>query len=202
MTNQVRVNASSNLGLGALYSSSDHRYNLFEVDVPDIVKQQAKAVACLIKRDELHRISEGVYKFKKPSTLADYHEFPLAEDLKFRNEPVIGFGTAFLVAPNLVLTAAHCITDKYGKLDKDLISKTRLVFNLQLKPSGRLPSFLDEVFRYNSHNILWSDRNKNEDWALLELDREVKGVTPIEIDFSPIQPKSEVYMLGHPTVLL
>jgi HEAT repeat protein len=202
----------------SIYNHEDQRQNLdtfvssaLDEDKPfvDTVKRQAESVACLIPHAYLKKGENRWYLSSKVPTLAQVVELEFQEKLgeqeAFCNEYVAGFGTAFLVGKQLVMTAAHCICKKDTDiLDEKVIAATQLLFGFQKSSDYH---FADkQVYQIKivvSHQyIRIKDRFGNftewTDWALLELDREAP-YTPLKMNMtSKIAEKVELYMLGHP----
>lgn len=135
---------------------------------------------------------------------------------------MIGKGTAFLVGKQWILTAAHNVCNKNDgpKIETETLreyepnqqkwSSVYIVFDVQKKyPEHQLQAFpqqniyrIEKVIDYRRKKIL--DKIKDcwfvvEDWALMQLDREVKDRVPLRINFSSqMACDDSVYMLGHP----
>ncbi len=173
----------SGVPFGALYTDGDNRHNLNEPAVLASIKEQAGAVACLITSKNLLKRQDGQFICDQRTTL-ESQGWQAAT--AFKKEPLVGFGTAFLVSSKLVLTAGHCA-------DESTIGETRLVFNLTLQ-RAKSPIPGEQIYRIKG--IIAKSLNNLGDYALLEIDREVVGVKPLTLDLSST-PK-DVYMLGHP----
>lgn len=186
----------------AVYSlSGDTRRNLFDINDPTI-KEQATRVACLVESENLILENES-YKLKTKSLKAAIQDkFKLNNvAVAFENEPALGFGTAFLVGSNRVLTAAHCVCHRSSnQLDSRRISLTKLVFGFQMKTAEDWDKAIEKKYVYGISQVLnrkWED--KKCDWALLELDRNVEGFEPLKVDFTnSVNTAHKIYMLGHP----
>ncbi|WP_413292185.1 trypsin-like serine peptidase [Bdellovibrio sp. HCB185ZH] len=91
--------------------------------------------------------------------------YPLCENERFQNQRVIGFCSGVLVAPDKVLTAAHCMQEasrcENGKFVFGAIDGAQ---NLAI---------------YSCKKVLTIDRNL--DYAVVELDRNVDGVIPAQV---------------------
>ena len=211
----------------ALYGTQDQRKNLDELKFSGLeksfistVKKQAESVACLISNQFLINKAEGGWQLSPHTpTLAQRVEGQIeekdgvkevfGEKEAFANEYAPGFGTAFLVGKQLVMTAAHCFCKANSNiLDEKVIAATYLVFgfqNAKKNPSDYL--FADkQVYKIKkvvSHQFI-RIQNKFQkftewtDWALLELDREVP-YSPLRMNMTEkVSDKIELYMLGHP----
>jgi hypothetical protein len=74
----------------------------------------------------------------QPKTLQQ--AFGLCADQRFAQQPVQAFCSAVLVAPDVVLTAGHCIKASDGPRGAPL-DETLVVFGFQMLPSGLLMKF-------------------------------------------------------------
>lgn len=216
----------------AFYTPTDPRMNLYEVDgLPPDDKQtlysdlaeiqtNALATACLIRESMLKESMAGdsytlstSIKLSQAVNAMKHVECPLKQGEKFADEPVVGFGTGFLVSPSKLLTAGHCISEDNTTLTN--IEGIRIIFNFHLKNKNTCQNKFDkkEVYRikrviyyqhtpnvYDKNHILVKDNSHLPDWALIKLDRKVVGITPFHIKHN-IQIDTRVYMLGHPTGL-
>lgn len=120
---------------------------------------------------------------------------------RFKKEPVAGFGTAFLVGPKHMLTAAHCVLkEKKNENDSDCLyyEETRVVFDFK----GSMP-IQDYTFEarqiYKIQGVVDYLKGPNDaDWALIELDRSVEGDRPpISIGWDEMENGSPICMVGH-----
>jgi V8-like Glu-specific endopeptidase len=96
------------------------------------------------------------------------------------------------VAPNVVLTAGHCIINQRDCND------TRFVFDAYYQkpgkfqysvPASRVRECKRIIKRYNKRSGL--------DFALLELDRPMRGRSPVPLSVRTTVT-SQVFMIGHP----
>lgn len=205
------------------HPTKDRRVNLDEIeekvgfssDLAKRIQGQAKSsIACLVLRGNLKegKTDEGcypkegkIYECRFPNqTLAKKLEEEkgekFGEEERFGDELPLGWGTAFLIAPQFALTAAHCIYPEESK--SSLADKLYVVFGFY-KSSSEIDKWIflerqvysiQEVVTYKLENIgtVW------QDWALLKLDRPVKEGDSLKLNFHPISEKVRLYMLGHP----
>lgn len=91
--------------------------------------------------------------------------YPLCENERFQDQRVIGFCSGVLVAPNKVLTAAHCMQEASRcEKGKFVFGATEGAQNLAI---------------YSCKKVLWIDHTL--DYAVVELDRNVDEVIPAQI---------------------
>ncbi len=190
--------------LNVLYTDGKHnRQNIFEKGMPEEIKSQARSVACLVKCKYLVK-KDGLYEWQNVKTLKDRlgDSKPFAEDEPFRDELSPGFGTAFLVAKKLVMTASHCVCKRGTyELDEGAISKTRLVFGFYMETAKLAPIKKAWVFKIKNVTA-WSKSKEEGDWAFLELKKKPEGLVPLPIDcINIVHDPISIYMLGHPSGL-
>lgn len=204
----------------ALYEA-DGRENLyaieklgFEEPSIEIIQSQALSIACLMDKSFLNKTDTG-YAWAKTTTLSNtrasvrsycqsgYIPSVLGEGVRFSQEPAPGFGTAFLIGKQFVFTSAHCICAKESPiLSIKAIRATRLVFGFKMEDEHQAVTHFSRNDVYKIKTVIahqYSRVGLWEDWALLELDREVSGRSPINIH-SKIKAvrQASLYMLGHP----
>ncbi|QDK47215.1 serine protease [Bdellovibrio sp. ZAP7] len=91
--------------------------------------------------------------------------YPLCENERFQDQRVIGFCSGVLVAPNKVLTAAHCMQEASRcENGKFVFGATDGAQNLAI---------------YSCKKVISIDRNL--DFAVVELDRTVDDVIPAQV---------------------
>jgi|GEM_PF-4268177 hypothetical protein len=200
----------------ALYTNGDRRTNWYGIDslgldppVASQMKAQVESVACLIKRNNLLRSSDNPIRYQIPphvSTLAQFvpqisKGVPFSENERFREEPVAGFGTAFLIGQQLALTAAHCVCDD-NHPSRARIEAMHLVFGFYMIGDNQCRREFEERDVYQVENVLAYAKTDSSDWAILKLNREVEGRSPLRLNLTDEVPKGiPLYMLGHPTGL-
>lgn len=180
---QVPTNAQ-----GAIYNG-DTREDVSTSSSPE--KDLVKATAVLVDDYRLTSIEDS-QKFQLKSTALE-QLYPLCPDEKFLTQPTLGFCSGTLIAPNLVLTAGHCVEDE------KTCSQTHFIFGWTEEKSRQKTLPASEV--YHCKRLVKFDLNirKNIDYAILELDRPVLGVRPVAIaKESLLQPNEKLLSLSHP----
>lgn len=120
---------------------------------------------------------------------------------RFANQKVYSDCTGFLVGPKTLVTAGHCMT---SEVDCDSF---KWVFNYKAD-SKQIPSkdiysckkIIDHKMKYSLLGALITDTDR--DFAVIELDREVEGATPLEFRTEgKIKVSDKVLVIGHPSGL-
>lgn len=129
----------------------------------------------------------------------------MGEQERFLNEPIAGIGTAFLLRKRHAMTAAHCLC-KTGSnaLDQKDIGALFLVFGYRMKDETTCKGTFKGKNVYQIRSVVAHKFQRLggwEDWAVVELDRDVVERTPLKLHFEAINKDISLYMLGHPTGL-
>lgn len=123
---------------------------------------------------------------------------------KFVEQPAGAFCTGALVGEDLMLTAGHCVPDQAA------CGKTRFVFDYAVRAAGVYPYSVPAAGLYSCKKVVKSKYTLNRpfdffmggrgpDFALVQLDRKVRGRRPLMINRRGRIPEGEkVFIIGHP----
>lgn len=154
------------------------------------VGRWARSVALMVRENRLSRRTDGAYR----ATASSLQEVKnLCSDERFADEPVLGFCSAWLVAPDLVATAGHCVSD--GICDGigfvfDFHS-TGASANLDRIPADRVFACQEIVAR--------EFEDGGRDYALIRLDRDALGRLPFAVDGTAPAVGTPVATVGFPS---
>ncbi len=118
----------------------------------------------------------------------------LCQDEKFYSQPTVSKCSGFLVGEDLVVTAAHCINASSCPLNA-------FAFGFKMKSANEAPKELpiDEV--YKCKEIVKIQLTNMQDFALVRLERPVRGHKALALSEQPAQFNDEVFVIGHPSGL-
>lgn len=175
------VSLSAHAGI---FGADDRAEALVETDL-------ARATPALVRKSMLD-FSDGLYRAKA----SGLEGTGLCQDVRFMGQPALANCSASLIAPDLVLTAAHCLEDTTTRLGR--CDQYHVVFDYAqdaetraFRPDQVYGCQKIEYYRYDE----WNDR---EDLAVIRLDRKVTDRAPIKLNFSPVKVGSAVTLLGYP----
>ena len=171
---------------------TDGRLDMWEV-TNVAHRASADSVVMLVNASGITANSNGT------STIATQN-FGTARNLcqteRFRNQPIAGFCSGFLLDPSLVATAAHCV-------DNANLVNVRFVFGFQMRdettPETTVPT--SEIYR-GIRIIGRAIGNQGTDWCIVQLDRPVLNHRISRLRRSgKITDNAGVYVIGHPVGL-
>ncbi len=170
----------------------DDRVDMHQVTDPDIL-MRAEAVASLIDMVRLTDNGDGTSTLLT-ALFKDTHL--LCEGERFRDQPVAPHCTGFLVAPDIIATAGHCI-------QQNNLAQTRFIFGFRMvnDQDARTVISNENIFR----GIAILDRelvSTGADYALVRLDRPATGRPVLAIRRTgKIDDAQSVFVMGHPSGL-
>lgn len=154
---------------------------------------------------ELGQISFSVWFLKNmspsftPFDPIDYQKirpYPLCATERFLDQPVPGTCSGFLIAPDLIVTAGHCMEDLNSCSDHNWIFDYN-VDPVTKKAGTGLKS--EDMYRCKRIVSFSVDNELKLDHAIVQLDRPVTDREPLEIrDQSTVSDNTPLVMIGSP----
>jgi len=177
-------------GFAVIYGGDD----ILEVDqVPSpIIREQVQSVAAITR----------TFHKSKENTLSSFYNArtllmrSICENERFVHQPIVSQATAFLIAPDLMMSVGHAVSS-----DDQCTDKMHLAFNYEWNSSKKelYPMKLNDI--YSCTKILMKGYNP-VDYVIFKLDRKVEGITPLSLSFDYQERDSEtIYTLGYPQML-
>ncbi len=170
----------------------DNRLDLYQVK--DSKKLQlADSTVALFKNSDLV-FSNRKYTFS-PDPFGQ--NSGLCQDEPFFDQPNAAFCSGSLVAPNIIITAGHCIEDETE------CSETKFAFNYSVKSDGAYPTSIAAKDVVGCKSIIHRERtDEGPDFAVIELTRAITHHQPLEINrASDLKVGDTLGVIGHPSGL-
>jgi V8-like Glu-specific endopeptidase len=166
----------------------DGRMEFFQVQRAD-VREVADSTAAIIRRENLHPQGDGTTAI----TAASFKDtFGICSSEPFANEPAGAMCSAFLVADDMVATAGHCVTDAR-------CPEVGFVFTYRMSAQNQSPMNVDSSEVYNCSKVLAREQTLNQDYALVQLDRPVRGHRILTLAQAAPQVGDPLFVVGHPS---
>jgi V8-like Glu-specific endopeptidase len=136
------------------------------------------SVCAQIGTDMLTDHGDGTFTINAGTLATDFS--PLCAGEPFADQPTAAHCTATLIAPDILITAGHCLDEDGVRTD---LSTLYYVFDYAVKQAGVHPTMFtdDQVYRAVEILDLASVDPTANDWAVLRLDRAVEGRTPVAV---------------------
>jgi hypothetical protein len=168
----------------------DNRKDLFEVTSAK-VRRAADAVAALVKKADLKPDGHGKWTLRTTSYRTEYK---LCSSETFSAQPLGCFCSGFLVRPDVVATAGHCVEDKAD------LAQMRFVFGFRMKNADTVNTTFGEDDFYEGVEVIGRKlTDTRTDWALVRLDRPVVGRSPVSFRTAgKISADQTLFVIGHP----
>ena len=168
----------------------DNRREIYEA--PGVFQQLAKSTVTLVRSDQIvEGPKENHFKLIGPSFWA---KESLCKDEPFREQKMVAQCSAFLIAPDIVATAGHCIRDEHHCKTLAFVFDVGMSsddFDYQI-PKSNFYSCGELIERVE-------DSGTKVDYALIRLNKKVSDRTPLKYRTSgKVMSGSEMAVIGHP----
>jgi hypothetical protein len=172
----------------------DDRLEVHEVDDPVIVEAWRSTAALMVVPRDLQDLGDGHYALN-PLTYGE--AAALCPDERFAEQPAPATCTAFLAAPDLIVTAGHCVGEGMA------CDELAFVFGFGMTKPGEIPLRLPTSQVYRCAGVIaavtGAGEDEKQDWAVIRLDRAVTDRQPLRLRREgKIANGQEVIVIGHP----
>jgi hypothetical protein len=173
----------------------DDRQEVADITDPG-VRMASNAVALIVDHANLTGCSPDGTRCTLLTEPYDHPLDPLCPDEPFRDQSTAGFCTGFLVAPDLMATAGHCIA-------AETCAATAFVFGFAIRDANAVATTVDlETFHCTNVTARVLDPVTGADFAVVRLDRPAEGRSPLAVRTSgTVAVDTLVLALGYPSTL-
>lgn len=170
----------------------DDRREAHEIDDPS-AQRNADSVASLIDIGNITDNGDGTSTIE---TVKFGDANNLCSNERFRDQPTSPFCSGFLVSPDLLATAGHCINGNN-------LARTRFVFGFKMKPDGTANVVIPNEQIFLGVGIVAHELDQSgADFAVVKLERVVQGRVPLSMRRTgKVSDQSGLYVIGHPSGL-
>lgn len=177
---------------GQVIYGADDRIDLYQVQNAKL-RSMADSTVALVQSSDIK--AEGAVAKLRTSPYGT--GMGLCKDEPFYDQVTAAFCSGSLVAPDIIMTAGHCITSDSS------CSGTKFVFGFAITEKGKNPTSVPSKEVYSCAKLLGREQvNDGADWALIKLDRPVSGHAPLKLNLTgTITNKTPIVVIGHPAGL-
>lgn len=171
----------------------DNRVEVYETE-NTLYSDLAKSTAAMIDSRYLSSEDSNVYTI----TGGTLESRGICKEARFSDQITAASCSGFLVAPNMLVTAGHCITSEYD------CQSQKWVFGYKQSEDQGIEFTVPATDVYSCKRIIQRalDRGSRDDFALIELDREVADRTPLEYrKEGKVEDNAPLVVIGHPSGL-
>ncbi|MEM6814182.1 MAG: serine protease [Bacteroidota bacterium] len=175
----------------------DSRFEISQLNLSSTEHQNvilnSFGVLGIVSSNQLTKNNSG---FSALNTTTMEQRYAVCPDEPFKDQPVLCFGTSFLVHGDIVITARHNL---------DIVPLKEMMFIIGYKvllESGAPNLSFKNKDVYSAVKTIGSEKLDQLDLVLVKLDRKVESAPPLIIEKSfEITDRESIYALGHPVGL-
>jgi hypothetical protein len=171
---------------------TDDRQDLFQIS-DQMILNDVDSVVALFDRNDVVDNGNGTSTLRTLNFGASRN---LCAGERFREQPTGAFCSGFLVAPDVIATAGHCV-------DANNLADIRFVFGFRMLNATTAQTVISNAEIYRGVNLIgWQLTANGADWALVRIDRTVMNhrITRIR-RAGRIADGQAVHVIGHPSGL-
>lgn len=162
---------------------------------PTFLAEYARSTAAMISKDKLEKQGKA-FVLQYPRTLQK--EYRLCRSERFLNQPTSADCSGFLIAPDVLVTAGHCMQGPQS------CKGSYWVFDYRIEDTGAVKKSIPETDVYTCKQIIAQklDSSTMDDYAVIRLDRIVKDRKPLAIrKEAKVLDSASLVVIGHPSGL-
>ena len=180
-------------GRTVIYGEDD-RKDYWQIEDPNVLAN-AKATGSLWYSRQIIDFGDGT-SWLTTKTFGKARNLHYNE--RFWSQPIGAHCTVFLVKPNVVVTAGHCV-DSCSNINNQNFLK-RIVFGFKMEDKSNPTKIVENKNIYEVEKVLVR-KIGGVDYAVITLDRDVEGIKPVKLASKDVKKGDKVYLIGYPTGL-
>lgn len=184
----------------------DNRVDLKNVHDKKIQKIANAIAGRVFKYSYTESEDKSSIAFDRILNLSHPRSMNVCKEERFADQPTVADCTGFLVGENLLVTAGHCMVRMGQTVENDTTSacdSNSWMFDYKMDKKGAIDlKNVESKNIYNCKKVIYAKYEKENDYALIELDRNVEGREPLTLNTKgPSNEGTEIFVIGHPTGL-
>jgi hypothetical protein len=173
--------------IDAIYGADDRSF--VSSYSPKNIQNLASSVAMIVSKDNTKKGLLKTTIFAQPLK----ENMKLCKSERHENEPTLTGCTGFLVGPDLLATAGHCVDTEHK------CSDITIAFGVYTTEKSSEGFKIAQKDIYNCKEVIAREFDGERDFAIIRLDRVVKKRSPLKLNLSKeVTEGTSVFMLGHP----
>lgn len=179
---------------------NDHRLEVFESSA--LHQKLARSAVTMVPRNNIKPQYNGTVNLEQTSLsswMQSQSSANFCSDEKFVDQPNPGMCSGFLIAPDLIITAGHCVEVF------DFCNEYEWVFDFKVDQNSLTAGeAISEKDIYSCKKVISNALNMSLglDYAIVQLDRQVEGREPLEIRTQGKIPDNDgIVVIGNPSGL-
>jgi hypothetical protein len=174
----------------------DNRFHIEDAPEPNF-KLLSLSTAMMIDENKIESAFDGVLTKIFTQTLGE--AYYLCSEERYAKDPIAGKCSGFLVGPDILVTAGHCVTSEYSCLHNKWVFDFRNDLILSSGEEGSVYVGSNNVYGCKKViNRSYSSITKS-DYTLIQLDRPVLDRKPLKFRTKgKISDDAALVMIGHP----
>jgi hypothetical protein len=185
---QLNPSQASKNSTNQVIYGEDGRQDYSSILDPELQKIARSTVAIIGSEKMVYDSIFDRFHFENPD-----QEISLCSSEKFRNQPKWAWCSGALIAPDLILTAGHCVKSER------LCHRFKFVFDYTLQSRATDLSSISASHVYDCREVLaFSHTPSGADYAIVRLDREVSDREPLTMAEEDPGFSDDLMIIGHP----
>ena len=162
---------------------------------PSFLAEYARSTAAMRTKDKLEKQGKAFALYYHRTLQKEYR---LCRSERFLNQPTSADCSGFLIAPDVLVTAGHCMQGQQS------CKGSYWVFDYRIEDTGDVKKTFPESDVYTCKQIIAQklDSSTMDDFAVVRLDRAVVGRKPLTIrKEAKVSDSASLVVIGHPSGL-